>query len=312
MSLQRTSPQRRWLANCWALTRMSSRSCGLMSSSAPWLVSARVRSSCVKPRRWLGSGSLVRLGCGLVWVAAAGEMVEQQAGQDHQASVGSHWPEGELHTELRDGRAADHGRDRHRATGRMQAAQREHGADGQRPRDARSQSRVAQQQCAGDAHQGRDRVAANEGPGLGERAGRHRKQQHRRRAHRDDEPGVECAQGQPAEPFGDQQAETRAEHPEGHFPSADAQRFGNESAEPGQEGGHAAGLQKAGPIIVGSRCAPGGDVLISSGDGIARRPRRPARAAAGPGATAGAGAQPTRPWRRCSGAGRAGGGTARE
>ena len=95
----------------------------------------------------------------------------------------------ETHAQLVYGGPAQHGRQCHGPRGRVQTAQRQHEADGNTNGNTGGHDNILNGSPAGDAHHCCHKIAANDGPGLGERAGGHGKKQDGRCPHRRNQPG---------------------------------------------------------------------------------------------------------------------------
>ena len=183
-----------------------------MSSSSPRWLSAWSRSARENPgARWARVARQMRGGrLGVAArIVAAQRAVEGHGDGQQDHGVQRHRPQHEAIAQAGHGRAAQDGGQRHRAAGRMQAAQREHGGDGQRAGGGGGQTRVGNGVGAGHADQRGHQIAGHDGPGLGQRAGGRGEQQHGGRAHRRDEPGIGPAQRVAAHPFGAEQADQR-------------------------------------------------------------------------------------------------------
>ena len=151
-------------------------------------------------------------------IAVTAQVVEQQRHQQHEGGIDADRPERKAIAQQLDGRAAEHRGQCHRSPRRMQAAQRQHGRGRQRPGQCGYRDAVAEQLCTADTDQRRDQVAAQDSPGLGQRTGRQQEQQHGRRPHRGDQPGVHLTQGLPAQPAGQPQAQADAQAAEPELP----------------------------------------------------------------------------------------------
>ncbi|KAG1253879.1 hypothetical protein G6F68_011122 [Rhizopus microsporus] len=143
-------------------------------------------------------------------VVALERAIERDGDAQQDQGVQPHRPQREAITQAGDGRPAQHGSQRHRAAGGMQAPQAEHRADGQGDRPGGRHARHGYHLRAEHPDQGRHQIARQDGPGLGQRAGRRGEQQHGRCPHRGDEPGVGAAQRVAAHPFRAEQSHQRA------------------------------------------------------------------------------------------------------
>lgn len=115
--------------------------------------------------------------------------VEQHADADEEQRIGRNRNEGKPEAGPGDGRPADDRGKRCRAPRRMQRAGERHGQDGKRHGKADGEHRIGDEGRNADAHQRRNGVAADDGPGLGQRAGGHGEKQHGRGADGGDDEG---------------------------------------------------------------------------------------------------------------------------
>ncbi|MNS79948.1 hypothetical protein D3C72_1136140 [compost metagenome] len=181
-----------------------------------------------------GVMALCRVGMAAGVIAFQGA-VEGHGNAQQDQGIQAHRPQREAIAQAGYGRPAQHRGQGHRAAGGMQAAQAEHGADGQGCRDGRSQAGQRNHLGAEHADQRRHHVARHDGPGLRKRAGGRGKQQHGRCAHGRDEPRAGRAQCVPAHPFRAEQPQQRAEHAKDFFAPVDAYRRWRERAQPALE-----------------------------------------------------------------------------
>ncbi|MNT01303.1 hypothetical protein D3C72_1357640 [compost metagenome] len=157
-------------------------------------------------------GAMLHRGFGrTVRIAPLRQVVEGQRHQQQQHRVEQHRHHHEAEAQRTDRRPAEHRGDRHRATGRVYAAELEHHRNRHRHGGRRGQPGVRDPARAGHAHQRSQQIAADDRPWLRQRTRRHREQQHRRGTHRRDEPGVEATEGLVADPLGAEQAEQGAD-----------------------------------------------------------------------------------------------------
>ncbi|VXB16079.1 hypothetical protein MASSI9I_20060 [Massilia sp. 9I] len=121
-----------------------------------------------------------------VRIGVPGQLVPDHRTEHHQYRIQSHRRQHEPEAGLVHRRSTQHRRHRHRAAGWMQAAQRGHRRDRQTARERRRDQRIARLD-AGHADQRRHHIAADDGPGLGQRRCRQAEQQHGGRGHRGDQ-----------------------------------------------------------------------------------------------------------------------------
>ncbi|MND96106.1 hypothetical protein D3C80_883820 [compost metagenome] len=166
-----------------------------------------------QPGARLGIRRLVTIGRHLAAIgitAPQGAVVEQPQAQQQQG-VEQHRQQHIAHPQRPDPLTADDGGQGHGPAGRVQAAGEEHGGDGQHHRQRRGKGHVRHQAGTQYPHQGRDPVAHQDGPGLGQGARRGGKQQHGGGPHGGDQPVHLQPQPPLAEPGGAQQSDEGAE-----------------------------------------------------------------------------------------------------
>ncbi len=171
-------------------------------------------------------------------IPVPGRGVVRDRGHQQQRRLHGHRLQHEAIAQRMDRRPPDDRCQRHRARGRMHAAQREHAADGQRHRQRGRQHRIPDHPRAGHAHYRCHQVAADDGPRLRQRAGRYGEQQHRRSAHRRYQQGnghraVRHAVHRRA---GEQDADQRAGRRAQALGPADSHGSRGEAGEPAQQG----------------------------------------------------------------------------
>ncbi len=122
-------------------------------------------------------------------IALPQQPVEAPGERDQKQRIERDRQEGEKEPGRGDRRPADHRGQRGGAARRMQRARQRHDGDREPDREARGEHRVMDKAGDGDADQGGERIAADDGPGLGEGACRHREDKHGRGADGRDDQG---------------------------------------------------------------------------------------------------------------------------